>query len=190
MRRQSVSVVVSDAAAASMNLTDLKAMVAAAAGVDDTRGDVVSVSKMAFDTTAAQTAQIALDQAVTQEKAAAAKSMYIDIAKWAVVGLAVLLVFFLILRVSKRLGESERTTLSLEAVEALGVPHPLGPRGPRSGSHRARLSEAAGQLGAAPSPDMESVAAGVRDEIMAFAAAQPAEVAEVLRGWLVSGRRQ
>ena len=189
VRRQSVSVVVSDAAAGSMKMTDLQAMVAAAAGVDATRGDVVSVSKMTFDTTAAQTAQTALDQAVTQEKAAATKSLYIDISKWAVVGLAVLLVFFLILRMSRRLGESERTTLSLEAVEAL-----------ESRTHQAlearaqavisQAQVAAGQLGSAPVPDMESVAAGVRDEIMAFAAAQPAEVAEVLRGWLVSGRQR
>jgi flagellar M-ring protein FliF len=172
-----------------MNLTDLKAMVAAAAGVDATRGDVVSVSKMTFDTTAAQTAQVALDQAVTQEKAAATKTMYIDISKWAVVGLAVLLVFFLILRMSRRLGESERTTLSLEAVEALES-RTHSALEARAQAVIAQAQVAAGQIGSAPVPDMESVAAGVRDEIMAFAAAQPAEVAEVLRGWLVSGRRQ
>jgi flagellar M-ring protein FliF len=189
VRRQSVSVVVSDAAASTMNLTDLQAMVAAAAGVDTKRGDVVSVSKMTFDTTAAQTAQTALDQAVTQEKAAATKSLYIDISKWAVVGLAVLLVFFLILRMSKRLGESERTTLSLEAVEALeSRTHSALEARAQAVITQAQI--AAGQLGSAPVPDMESVAAGVRDEIMAFAAAQPAEVAEVLRGWLVSGRQR
>jgi len=189
VRRQSVSVVVSDAAAGTMNLTDLKAMVAAAAGVDTTRGDVVSVSKMTFDTTAAETAQVALDQAVTQEKAAATKTMYIDISKWAVVGLAVLLVFFLILRMSRRLGESERTTLSLEAVEALES-RTHSALEARAQAVIAQAQVAAGQIGAAPVPDMGSVAAGVRDEIMAFAAAQPAEVAEVLRGWLVAGRRQ
>jgi len=189
VRRQSVSVVVSDAAASTMNLTDLQAMVAAAAGVDTKRGDVVSVSKMTFDTTAAQTAQTALDQAVTQEKAAATKSLYIDISKWAVVGLAVLLVFFLILRMSKRLGESERTTLSLEAVEALES-RTHSALEARAQAVIAQAQIAAGQLGSAPVPDMESVAAGVRDEIMAFAAAQPAEVAEVLRGWLVSGRQR
>ncbi len=189
VRRQSVSVVVSDAAAGTMNLTDLQAMVAAAAGVDATRGDVVSVSKMTFDTTAAQTAQTALDQAVTQEKAAAAKSLYIDISKWAVVGLAVLLVFFLILRMSKRLGESERTTLSLEAVEALES-RTHSALEARAQAVISQAQQAAAQLGSAPVPDMESVAAGVRDEIMAFAAAQPAEVAEVLRGWLVAGRQR
>ena len=189
VRRQSVSVVVSDAAAAKINLTDLQNMVAAAAGVDATRGDVVSVSKMTFDTTAAQTAQTALDQAVTQEKAAAAKSMYIDIAKWAVVGLAVLLLFFLILRMTKRLAEPERTTLSLEAVEELES-RTHSALEARAQAVISQAQQAAGQLGAAPVPDMESVAAGVRDEIMAFAAEQPAEVAEVLRGWLVAGRQR
>lgn len=189
VRRQSVSVVVSDAAAGSMNLTDLQDMVAAAAGVDATRGDVVSVSKMTFDTSAAETAQTALEEAATTEKAAATKSMYIDIAKWAVVGIAVILVFLLILRMSRRLGEDERTTLSLEAVEALES-RTHSALEARAQAVIAQAQEAAGQLGAAPVPDMESVAAGVRDEIMAFAAAQPAEVAEVLRGWLVSGRQR
>jgi len=189
VRRQSVSVVVSDEAAGTMNIADLETMVAAAAGVDATRGDVVSVSKMSFDTTAAETAQVALEEATQVEKAAATKSMYTDIAKWAVVGLAVLLAFFLILRMSRRVSETERTTLSLEAVEAL-----------ESRTHDAlearaqavidQAHQAAGQLGAAPVPDMDSIAANVRDEIMAFASAQPAEVAEVLRGWLVSGHRR
>lgn len=189
VRRQSVSVVVSDAAAGSIKMTDLQDMVAAAAGVDETRGDVVSVSKMAFDTSATETAQVALEQAVTQERAAATKSMYIDISKWAVVGLAVLLVFFLILRMSKKLGEAERTTLSLEAVEALES-RTHSALEARAQAVIAQAQQTAGQLGSGPVPDMESVAANVRDEIMAFAQAQPAEVAEVLRGWLVSGRQR
>lgn len=187
VRRQSVSVVVSDEAAGSMNLTDLQDMVAAAAGIDETRGDVVAVSKMTFDTTATETAQVALEQAVTEERAAATKSMYIDISKWAVVGLAVLLVFFLILRMSRKLGEAERTTLSLEAVEALES-RTHDALEARAQAVIAQAHQAAGQLGSAPTPDMDSIAASVREEIMAFAAAQPAEVAEVLRGWLVSGR--
>lgn len=189
VRKQSVSVVVSDEAAASIDVADLEEMVAAAAGIDVERGDVVAVSKMQFDTTAAETAQVALEEAAQAEKAAATKSMYIDISKWAVVGLAVLLVFFLIMRMSRRAGEAERTTLSLEAVEAL-----------ESRTHAAlearaqavidQAQQSVGELGAAPVPDMESIAAGVRDEIMAFAAAQPAEVADVLRGWITAGRQR
>jgi flagellar M-ring protein FliF len=189
VRRQSVSVVVSDEAAGAINVADLQTMVAAAAGVDEERGDVVSVSKMEFDTSAAETAQIALEEAAVQERAEATKSMYIELSKWAVVGIAVLLVFFLLLRMSRRMGEAERTTLSLEAVEALES-RTHNALEARAQAVIAQAQQAAGELGAAPVPNMESVAANVRDEIMAFAAAQPAEVAEVLRGWLVSGRQR
>ena len=189
VRRQSVSVVVSNEAAGSINMADLQEMVVAAAGVDDERGDMVSVSKMEFNTAAAETAQVALAEAATQQKAEATKAMYIDISKWAVVGLAVLLVFFLILRLSRRAMAEDRTTLSLEAIEALENRTEAALQA-RAQAVIAKASQAAGEIGAAPVPDMESVAANVRDEIMAFASAQPAEVAEVLRGWLVAGRQR
>jgi flagellar M-ring protein FliF len=79
--------------------------------------------------------------------------------------------------------------LSLEAVEALES-RTHNALEARAQAVIAQAQQAAGELGAAPVPNMESVAANVRDEIMAFAAAQPAEVAEVLRGWLVSGRQR
>ncbi len=189
VKRQSVSVVVSDQAAGDLKLADLQAMVAAAAGVDDSRGDVVSVNRMAFDTTTADTAQVALEAAAQDAKAAATTAMYIQIAKWASLAIVVILVFLLILRMSRRAIEAERTTLSLEAVEALESRTQEALQA-RAQAVLDKASEAAGQLGAAPVPDMGSVAANVRDEIMAFASAQPAEVAEVLRGWLVSGRQQ
>src|SRR5690606_13081886 len=55
VKRQSVSVVVSKEAAASLNMGELEQMVAAAAGIDEDRGDVVSVSRMTFDQTMAET---------------------------------------------------------------------------------------------------------------------------------------
>ncbi|MCB2411972.1 flagellar M-ring protein FliF [Demequina sp. TTPB684] len=189
VKRQSVSVVVSDEAAADLDMGDLETMVAAAAGVDDERGDVVSVNKMSFDTTTAETAQVALEAASAEAREAATTSMYISIAKWASLAIVVILVFLLILRMSRRAIENERTTLSLEAVEALENRTQEALEA-RAQAVLDKASEAAGQLGAAPVPDMGSVAASVRDEIMAFASAQPAEVAEVLRGWLVSGRQQ
>jgi flagellar M-ring protein FliF len=189
VKRQSVSVVVSDEAAAGLDMADLQMMVAAAAGVDDERGDVVSVNRMAFDTTTAETAQVALEAANEEAKASATTSMYIQIAKWASLAIVVILVFLLILRMSRRAIEDERTTLSLEAVEALENRTQEALEA-RAQAVLDKASVAAGQLGAAPVPDMGSVAASVRDEIMAFASAQPAEVAEVLRGWLVSGRQQ
>ena len=192
VKRQSVSVVVSKEAAASLNMGELEQMVAAAAGLDEERGDVVSVSRMEFDSTAAETAHEALTQAVAEERAAATKAMYIDIAKWVVLGLVVILVFVLILRMSRRAREDERMTLSLEAIEELEQ------RTQSALEQRAQAvldkaaAAAAGELAleAPPVPDMEDVAAEVRNEIMTFAAQQPAEVAEVLRGWINSGRQR
>ena len=192
VKRQSVSVVVSKEAAASLNMGELEEMVAAAAGFDEGRGDVVSVSRMTFDETAAETAQVALTEAVAEERAAATKAMYIDISKWAVLGLVVVLVFFLILKMSRRAGEADRMTLSLEAIEELEQ------RTQSALEQRAQAvldkaaAAAAGELAleAPPVPDMEDVAAEVRNEIMTFAAQQPAEVAEVLRGWINSGRQR
>jgi flagellar M-ring protein FliF len=192
VKRQSVSVVVSKEAAASLNMGELEQMVAAAAGVDEDRGDVVSVSRMTFDQTMAETAQVALTEAVASERAAATKAMYIDIAKWVVLGLVVILVFFLILRMSRNAGATDRMSLSLEAIEELEQ------RTQSALEQRAQAvldkaaAAAAGELAleAPPVPDMEDVAAEVRNEIMTFAAQQPAEVAEVLRGWINSGRQR
>jgi len=192
VKRQSVSVVVSKEAAASLNMGELEQMVAAAAGVDEDRGDVVSVSRMTFDQTMAETAQVALSEAVASERAAATKAMYIDIAKWVVLGLVVILVFFLILRMSRNAGATDRMSLSLEAIEELEQ------RTQSALEQRAQAvldkaaAAAAGELAleAPPVPDMEDVAAEVRNEIMTFAAQQPAEVAEVLRGWINSGRQR
>ncbi len=192
VKRQSVSVVVSKEAAASLNMGELEQMVAAAAGIDEDRGDVVSVSRMTFDQTMAETAQVALSEAVASERAAATKAMYIDIAKWVVLGLVVILVFFLILRMSRNAGATDRMSLSLEAIEELEQ------RTQSALEQRAQAvldkaaAAAAGELAleAPPVPDMEDVAAEVRNEIMTFAAQQPAEVAEVLRGWINSGRQR
>lgn len=194
VQRQSVSVVVSDAVAGSMNMNDLQAMVAAAAGIDETRGDVVNVASMTFDTTAAETAQTALAEAVATEQAAATRTMYIDIAKWASLALIVILVFVLILRMGRKAKEDERMTLSLEAIEELENRTQLALEN-RAQAVLDRATQAAnGELGleleSAPVPEMDDVAEAVRNEIMTFAAQQPAEVAEVLRGWISTGRQR
>lgn len=192
VRRQSVSVVANETAAAAINMADLEAMVAAAAGVDPARGDVVSVARMEFDTSAAEAAQEALAEAQALEEQAQTRSFYSDIAKWAAIGLAVLVVVVTLMVVARRRGAGEtRTALSLEAVEELEA------RAQAALEARTQaLLDQAGQtssqgglaLEAAPVPDMDAVAAVVREEIAAFASDQPAEVADVLRGWIGAGR--
>ncbi|WP_062382526.1 flagellar basal-body MS-ring/collar protein FliF [Demequina iriomotensis] len=193
VRRQSVSVVANQEAAAAIDLDALSAMVAAAAGIDETRGDVVSVNTMAFDSSAADAATAALGEAAAADKEAATRSMYIEFAKWGALLLSVILIVVLALvKGRRRRGPmDERIELSLEAVEELEA----RAQAALEARTQALLDQAGSvadeaelALEAAPVPDMDAVALAVRDEIAAFAAQQPAEVAEVLRGWIGSGR--
>src|SRR5690606_30611874 len=61
--RQSVSVAVAVGAADSVGMEQLRALVTAAAGIDPERGDVVTVERVAFSQSDAQTAQTALQAA-------------------------------------------------------------------------------------------------------------------------------
>lgn len=176
VRRQSVSVVVSEGAGADLDLADLETAVAAAAGVDTERGDVVSVTRMAFDTTSAEAAQEAL--ALADEQATAERSA--ELIKTGGIGIGVLLAFVLAVVTgmwhSKR---ARRETLDVGALELIEM-------------RKTEAIEAAAEahaLTAAPHHVRDDEPAGRRDDIMALAAEQPAEVAEVLRGWLVGGRR-
>ncbi|SEJ56287.1 flagellar basal-body MS-ring/collar protein FliF [Demequina mangrovi] len=193
VRRQSVSVVADEQAAGAIDLDDLTAMVAAAAGIDETRGDVVSVATMSFDSTAAEAATVALEEAAEADTAAATRAMYVSIAKWGALLLSVILVVVVALVKSRRRGDDleERVALSVEAVEELEA------RAQAALEARTQaLIDQAGvvadqaelALEAAPVPTMDAVALAIRDEIATFASQQPADVAEVLRGWIGSGR--
>ncbi|WNM24552.1 flagellar basal-body MS-ring/collar protein FliF [Demequina capsici] len=193
VRRQSVSVVTNSAVASSINQADLESMVAAAAGVDTTRGDVLSVSTMAFDTTQADTAAAAITEAQAEQQSAATKAMIVSISKWAVVGLIALVLIIIVMVRSRRRTNDERVQLSLEAVEELEARAQAALDARSQALIDAASAEATGDLfalEAAPVPDMDSVALAIREEITAFAEQQPAEVAEVLRGWISSGERR
>ncbi|MDN4472377.1 flagellar basal-body MS-ring/collar protein FliF [Demequina zhanjiangensis] len=193
VRRQSVSVVANDAVAASINMADLESMVAAAAGVDTTRGDILSVSTMAFDTTQAEEAAAAIEEASAAQQAAATQTMIIDIVKWSLIGLVVLIVVIIVMVKSRKNRKTdERVQLSLEAVEELEARAQAALDARSQALIDAAQGEASGEglaLEAAPVPDMDSVALAIREEITAFAEQQPAEVAEVLRGWITAERR-
>ncbi|WP_062305295.1 flagellar basal-body MS-ring/collar protein FliF [Demequina subtropica] len=193
VKRQSVSVVANQAAAASIDLDELSAMVAAAAGVDEARGDVVSVATMNFDSSVADAAATALEEAAVADEQAATRAMYVSIAKWGVLLLSVILIVILALvKGRRRRGDTdERIALSVEAVEELEA-RAQAALDARTQALLDQASSVADEaelaIEAAPVPTMDAVALAIRDEIAGFAAQQPAEVAEVLRGWIGSGR--
>ncbi len=192
LRRQSISVVANQAAAAAVNLADLEEMVAAAAGIREDRGDVVSVSRMAFDDSAADAAQEALAEANAEAQEAATRNMYTEVAKWGAIALIVIVLMVVFTIMARRGARGSRMELSVEAVEELEARAQAALEA-RTQAVLEQASSAAefgegGALEAAPVPDMEAMAAYVRDEIADFASQQPAEVAEVLRGWIGAGK--
>ncbi len=168
VKRQSVSVIVSDALTG-VDMTALQDSIAAAAGIDATRGDVVSVAQMPFDTTTATKAQEALAAADEQAKAERTTEL---IKTGAIAGVVLVSLVLLIILGRRRGRRDERESIDLGDLELLEAA-------------KAEALQAAGEARALPAPVVPD---SKRDDVLAMAAEQPAEVAEVLRGWLTAGR--
>ncbi|RYV50023.1 flagellar basal-body MS-ring/collar protein FliF [Pengzhenrongella frigida] len=174
VRRQSVSVVVDQDAGAALNMTDLTTMVTVAAGIDTTRGDSVAVSRMAFDTTTAEAAQAALGAADAEAKAVA----QMDLIKQGAIAGAILLLLLISFVIAKRKsGKARREALDLGELQMVNETPML----PFGGLETLALIPAAPQI---------DEAAVKRAEIGNLAEDQPAEVADLLRGWLQTGNKR
>jgi len=186
-------------------------LVNAAAGIDNKRGDVVSVAAMAFDHSATETA-------AKEQKAAASargKAELMNLVRTVGVLLIVLVALFLAWRSAKKAGitrypvpgvlpagpvPAEALHAALAALGAgsssspggfaglggLGAGDPGDFRGLGAGARHAR------GLGGVPLDDSERTAlpsaVDVNDELAELIDRQPDEVAAILRGWLADRR--
>lgn len=173
VKRQSVSVVVDTGAAAGPGVAQLQQMVTAAAGIDNTRGDTISVNQVAFNNDAAKTAAKELAAAKAADAAAARTDLY----KQGAIAAAILLAFIIALvlwrRAAKRrarqvvdLGELETIYRGDDVIDQHGAA--IGPP-----------AEQIALMPAGPSP-----AALRRAQVGEMVDESPAEVADVLRGWM------
>ena len=173
VKRLSVAVMVDAKAGASLSTAELQKIVSAAVGLDPARGDVVQVTRMAFDTSPQKQAQAELTQA--QAQAGMDQKM-----GWARTGTVVLGAILMALFVSRSLRRDRRTPVLLLPAELEAAP--------RAGEDRVLA------LAGAPRQLEESVEspgdkrANVREEIGDLVERQPDEVAQLLRGWLAEGR--
>jgi flagellar M-ring protein FliF len=169
--RQSVSVAVDATAAKNLDMTALTSAISAAAGIDASRGDTLSVQRMAFDTTRQDQAQQALAGADAQQKAADRNAL---ILKAGIAGGILLLLVLLLVVASRRSHRARRESLDLGQLEAA-----------RAAEERALLDGFDGLPGlpAAPEPEDNPLLAR-RREIEAMADEQPGEVADLLRLWM------
>jgi flagellar M-ring protein FliF len=173
--RQSVSVVVDSRAGAGVSLTELERMVSAAAGIDPSRGDQVAVTRMAFDTSAAERAQ----EAIVAADAAAAADRQAALIRQAIVAGVALVVLAVVLAVVRAARRARRETHDLGRLELLPAQQPEPALPP--GAAAATLPGMSPPAAIAP-PDAQAETA--RAEIAAIAAEDPAVVAARLREWL------
>ncbi|WP_019148389.1 flagellar basal-body MS-ring/collar protein FliF [Timonella senegalensis] len=183
VRRQSVSVAVSAAAAQSLNMQDVEDMVASAAGIDAKRGDTVLVTRLAFDDTAALAAQEALAQADAQAQVAAKNEMYRNIA------IAVLiLVAFIVFAVRRKRRRAAEQTVDGELINEIGAP----------GTFDTEPFDAVTLLNEIEMPEIpelptsadlvEQAAERKRQDVVVLADQDPAQVANHLRELMEVGR--
>ena len=177
VQRLSVAVILDAQAAGVVNPAEVRQLVSAAAGIDPARGDVVEVSRMAFDDTAAKAAE----EEMAKLEAAAKSEQRWGLVRTVAVLLVVGLVLLHALRILRR-DSRVPVTLAVQELEAR--------------QQQAIAAEEAAMLAAQHRLQLESTPAdpgevrrlSVQSEIGELVERQPEEVAQLLRGWLADRR--
>ncbi len=174
VKKQSIAVLLDANAAGGVSTGEVTKLVSAAAGVDTKRGDVVKVSTLAFDTSAAAAAQAELDQAAAAKK----RADMISLGKTVGLGLLLLLALLIGLRRSRRRSQEEPREIEVYRVEDTPVP-------PAPVDSVLEATEPAPALSAprhaARSGESRSES---RHAIGQMAKERPDDVARLLRGWI------
>jgi flagellar M-ring protein FliF len=179
--RQTVSVALNSKAATGLKVSEISALVSAAAGINTTRGDKLSVEGVPFSTTGATTAAQALNAAAKAAEADRLTGIITTAIITAGVVLPVLVILFLLRRRSRRRNEEEEGLLS-EMLNAPTVPMQLPVA--RSASQLQAPVSTTQSLESAPISPSASEAASRRADIEAFAQRDPQKTAEYLRSMM------
>lgn len=170
LKNLTVSVIVNKAAAAGVNLTDVQSQVSNAVGLDTKRGDSISVTSQAFDTSAAQAAAAAAAKAAKAAAAAKSSAALLSMAKTG--GLVVLVLAIVIITVianKRRKKPEEPDDLDVFLSTLRDDPDSLPPA-PED---------------IIPGPSKEARLGAARQAKLAeMAENDPQEVARLLRSWL------
>ncbi|QIK84308.1 flagellar basal-body MS-ring/collar protein FliF [Sanguibacter sp. HDW7] len=183
VRRQSVSVAVDSATGNALDMVDLQQLVATAAGIDTARGDVVTVQRMAFDTSAADAAAEALAAEAAAAEAGAREEL---IRNAGIAGVALLALIVLAFALRRRRTPVEPERLALDLGE-------IGVRTLSSDPTALALDvvdEAQRTLVAARPVDRAQIEADAkRAEVMTAADEDPSDMADRIRALMDSGAR-
>jgi flagellar M-ring protein FliF len=171
LNRLTVSVVMDNAVAGSLNQNQIQSLVGNAVGLDTARGDAITVASMPFDTTAAKQAAADLAAAKQAESSAQMWSMI----KTGGIAAGIALVVLLVWLRSRRREEVEEDYEPLELSDDMLAE--LDRLRIQSTREEALVDTRAMELEAAERQKM-------RGEISTMVSERPDEVAAMLRGWL------
>jgi flagellar M-ring protein FliF len=182
--RLGVAVLVDETALTEDQAKAIEEMVSTAAGINADRGDLISVTRMPFDTSGTEAA----DEAAKTEAAAASKAQMMDMARTIAVLIVILVALFLGYRSAKNARKVTVTPIDIGEITT-------GPRGALTagGDDDDENSALDGidpvVLSLNRPPDKDEV---VLNELTTMADRRPQEVANVLKAWLAEtkgGRR-
>ncbi|WP_415854919.1 flagellar basal-body MS-ring/collar protein FliF [Sinomonas sp. G460-2] len=177
LKRQSVSVAINQSAANGLNIQNLNALVSAAAGINASRGDVLSMQVVPFSTSAADQARAALAQQQADDATKAQAQLWTNV-MWAGIALLVILVAAVLLWVrSRRMAVREPLDLGGDIVfDDVDAPAILE-------APATVALPAAEPLPALPDPGAEVLdAERRRAQVDRLGAIEPQKTAEFLRG--------
>jgi flagellar M-ring protein FliF len=194
VKRMTVAVVLDSAAAAALQQPEVQSLISNAVGLDTARGDTVQVSKIAFDTAAAETAKKELAAAQSAERTA----QYVDLGKKVALALGVLIVLLLLRRRGRRMDAAAH----VDAV-ASDLPGGVLGGGPAGALGAGGAAGLPGHGVLATYEDQLAISQGareltgndeildptlerelLRDEVAEFVDQQPEEIAIIVQSWL------
>ena len=171
LKRLTVSVVMDSAVASKLNQQQIQSLVGNAVGVDQTRGDAITVATMPFDNSVAKQAAAEL----AASRAADANAQMWSMIKTGGIAGGILLVILLVWLRSRRREEIEEDYEPLELSDDMLAE--LDRLRISSTREEAKVDTRALELEAAERQR-------VRGDISAMVSERPDEVAAMLRGWL------
>ena len=180
VKRQTISVAVSQSAAGGLNLGSLTALVTSAAGVDRARGDVVTVEVIPFSTAAADQANASLDAAKAEIEAQKQAAFFGTLVTAGSILLGLLILALIITIILRRRQKREPVDLGerLDLLPPLPAVTAFDPAPATSAIPLTALP-----LQPLPAPPMEVLEAERRmQEIDNMVAANPEKAADYLRG--------
>ena len=176
--RLNVAVLLDENAITEADLADIQSLVTGAAGLDTQRGDTLAVSRMAFDTTIADTLAAELEASTVSGGGPAAGDGLISTAILGLLGFLIVLVGAIqIWRGGRRTDVEELDLVTLTNSLTAGSARPVLPR-PAAIPNTLTFSETAEQA-----PELTP-----EEELRTLVDSQPDEVARLLRTWLADRR--